>query len=174
MSTWTATHPWTAFLGVWECLSVLFGVCWCLLLSWIVPRYLDSRSWRRCLRVYRWSVCIFGGLNASKGVQECSGLLWCSKCSILEKFHTPDSFEASKYQNLYNLHKNNRSLYFLKLLGLLKSTVFVWLPCIINPLRPKTKKGINREFSVPKHCCVRRRPLRLSGKGKDYKFFGLF
>ena len=36
---------------------------------------------------------------------ECSGLVWCSKCSILEvlqkaKLHSPETFETSKYQNL--------------------------------------------------------------------------
>ena len=45
------------------------------------------------------------GFVASEGVSECSGLVWCSKCSLLEKlrkakFHTPDSFETSKYQNI--------------------------------------------------------------------------
>ena len=45
------------------------------------------------------------GLGPSEGASECSGLVWCSKCSILEmlekaKLHVPDTFETSKYQNL--------------------------------------------------------------------------
>ena len=46
-----------------------------------------------------------GGFGASEGVSECSGLVWCSKWSILgklgkAKFYTLDTFEKSKYQNL--------------------------------------------------------------------------
>ena len=46
-------------------------------------------------------VC-FWGLDVCKGVLECSGLVWCNKCSILEilqktKLHAP---ETSKYQDL--------------------------------------------------------------------------
>ena len=49
-------------------------------------------------------VCLWG-LDAYKGVLECSGLVWCNKCAILEmlqkaKLHAPDTCETSKYQNL--------------------------------------------------------------------------
>ena len=50
-----------------------------------------------------------------KGVYECLGLVWWSKCSILEKlfkakFHTLDTFEKSKFQN--------RPISSLKIIGL--------------------------------------------------------
>ena len=44
-------------------------------------------------------------LSSYEGVSECSGLVGCSKCSILDyllkaKLGSPDTFETSKYQNL--------------------------------------------------------------------------
>ena len=48
-------------------------------------------------------VCLWG-LDAYKGVLECSCLVSCSKCSILEmlekaKLRAPDTFETPKYPN---------------------------------------------------------------------------
>ena len=104
MSTRTATHPWTAFLGVWGSLLLSFGVCWSLLVSAVVlicPEIPGGGVWEHIDEEY---VCLWG-LDASKGVYECSGHVWCRKCPILErlrkaKFHVPDTFEISKYQNL--------------------------------------------------------------------------
>ena len=56
MSTGAATHPWTAFWSAWDRLLVSFGVCWCLLLSRIVPRYVKEVIviiWVKCMYVYR-------------------------------------------------------------------------------------------------------------------------
>ena len=105
MSTRTATHPWTAFLGVWGSLLLSFGVCWSLLVSAVVLICPAWDIWRRCLKAYRWIYVCLWGLNASKGVSECSGHVWCRKYPVLEKlqkakFHAPDTFETSKYQNL--------------------------------------------------------------------------
>ena len=49
-------------------------------------------------------VCL-KGLDECKGVLECSGLVCCNKCSLLEilqkaKLHAPDTFRTSKYQDL--------------------------------------------------------------------------
>ena len=43
-STWTVTHPQTAFWGVWGCVGTSVGVCLSLLLSWIVCRCLEQVS----------------------------------------------------------------------------------------------------------------------------------
>ena len=40
--TWTVTHPQTAFWGVWGCVGTSIGVCWSLLLKWIVRRWLRA------------------------------------------------------------------------------------------------------------------------------------
>ena len=77
------------------------GVCWCLMLSGDVKRVSEEffKAYQNAVygRVY--------GFVASEGVSECSGLVWCRKCPVLEKlqkakFHAPDTFETSKYQNL--------------------------------------------------------------------------
>ena len=74
MSTSTATHLWTAFLGVWQRLLVLFGVCWCCLVSVGVcccPEVCRD-TWRRCLRAFEWSVSMFVGFECVYG---CIGVL---------------------------------------------------------------------------------------------------
>ena len=83
------------------CLLVSDDILYCLMLSADVRR-VSKKFLKGYLGAAYWFV---QALNAYKGVWECSGLVLCSKCSILEKlqeanFHTPDSFETSKYQNL--------------------------------------------------------------------------
>ena len=102
MSTRNTAHPWTAFLGVWGSLLVSFGVCWSLMVSVVVlisSEIPGGGVWEHIDEEY---VCLWG-LDASKGVYECSGHVWCRKCPIMErlrkaKFHAPDTFEISKYQ----------------------------------------------------------------------------
>ena len=82
-------------------LLVSDDILYCLMLSADVRR-VSKKFLKGYLGAAYWFV---QGLNAYKGVWECSGLVLCSKYSILEKlqeanFHTPDSFETSKYQNL--------------------------------------------------------------------------
>ena len=84
--------------------SLPFGACWSLMVSAVVlicPEIPGGGVWEHIDEEY---VCLWG-LDAFKGVYECSGHAWCRKCPILErlrkaKFHAPDTFEISKYQNL--------------------------------------------------------------------------
>ena len=97
-------HPKRPFKDVLRFVLTWNGVCWCLLVSYVVWRC-EERLWG-VFKAYLSAV--YGrvyGFVASEGVSECSGLVWCSKCPILEKlgkakFHAPDTFETSKYQNL--------------------------------------------------------------------------
>ena len=85
-----------------------FGVpgtaCWCRLVSVAVLNCPEIPVGGDCEHIGEVCVCLWG-LDVRKGVLECSGLVWCSKCSILEmlqnaKLHLPETFERSKYQNL--------------------------------------------------------------------------
>ena len=124
MSTWTAVHPWTAFLGVWECLSLLFGVCW-------------------CLRAYRRSVCIFVGFKCVYGcIGKCSDLIWCRMLYIGKTSHTWQfwSIKIPKPPYIRSL-KVIGFLHFLISLGPSeKDTVFNDHPVHITVLPEKYKK----------------------------------
>ena len=104
MSTWAATHRWTAFLGALDRLLVSSGVCWFLLVSDVVLNRPELPGGGDCEHMGEVNVSLWG-LNVCKGVLDCSGLVWCNKCSILEmyqkaKLHAPGTFKTSKYQNL--------------------------------------------------------------------------
>ena len=86
------------------CLGPSVGVVWCLLVSVVVLNCPEVPGGGHCEHMGEVYVCLWG-LDTYKGVLECSGLVWCSKCSILEmlenaKLHAPDTIETSKYQNL--------------------------------------------------------------------------
>ena len=93
----------TSSNSLFWCLGTSVGVAGCQFVSVVVlncPKITGGGFWEHNNGV---CVCLWG-LNASKGVYECLGLGWWSKCSILErlqkaKFHTHDTFETSKYQN---------------------------------------------------------------------------
>ena len=87
-----------------ECLGPSVGVVWCLLVSVVVLNCPEIPGGGHCEHMGEVYVCLWG-LDAYKGVLECSGLVWCNKCAILEmlqkaKLHAPDTCETSKYQNL--------------------------------------------------------------------------
>ena len=75
------------------CLLVSVGVCWFLIVSYVVWRVSEE-----FLKGYLSAV--YGrvkALGSYEGVSECSGLVGCSNCSILEylrkaKLHPPDTF----------------------------------------------------------------------------------
>ena len=80
------------------------GVCWFLLVSVVVLNRPELPGGGDCEHMGEVNVSLWG-LDVCKGVLECSGLVWCNKCSILEmyqkaKLHAPGTFETSKYQNL--------------------------------------------------------------------------
>ena len=89
--------------SLFGCQGTSVGVAWCLLISVVVlncPEITGVGFWEHNNGV---CVCLLG-LDASKDVYECLGLVWWSKCCILEKlrkakFHTLDTFETSRYQN---------------------------------------------------------------------------
>ena len=95
-STWTITHPQTAFWMSGDVFGrLLVSVC-----HFGCPK-LSIDVWKRCLRAFKWSVSMFFGFDLSNGVYECSGLAGSSKCSTLEyfrkaKLRPPDTFETSK------------------------------------------------------------------------------
>ena len=84
--------------GVCWCLLVFVGVCWCLIVSHVVWRVSEEFLKGYLSAVYGRVYC----LSSYEGVSECSGLVWGSKCSILEwlrkaKVRPSDTFETSKY-----------------------------------------------------------------------------
>ena len=83
---------------------MLSGVCWFLLVSVVVLNRPEIPGRGHCEHTGEVNVSLWG-LDVCKVVLECSGLVWCNKCSILEmyqkaKLHAPDTFKSSKYQNL--------------------------------------------------------------------------
>ena len=137
MSTWAATHPWTTFWGAWDRLLVSVGFCWCLLLSWIVPRYLGERIvsiWVKCMYVYGVWMCVreFWSFHALYGAA--NALYW--KCL---KRQNSTYLTLLKHQNtktsLYKLSKNHWVITLLKSFGSvrreLQSTVSLDHPVLI-------------------------------------------
>ena len=82
-------------------------VCWCLLVSVCICCCTEITGvgfWEHNNGVYVCLWCCYDVWMRLKGVYECLGLVWWSKCSILEKlrmakFLTLDTFKISKYQN---------------------------------------------------------------------------
>ena len=119
MSTWAATHPWTTFWGAWDRLLVSVGFCWCLFLSWIIPRYLGEQIVSigvKCMYVYGVWMCVreFWSVHAFYGAA--NALYW--KCL---KRQNSTYLTLLKHQNtktsLYKLSKNHWALHFWKILG---------------------------------------------------------
>ena len=140
MSTWAATHPWTTFWGAWDRLLVSVGFCWCLLLSWIVPRYLGERIvsiWVKCMYVYGVWMCVreFWSFHALYGAA--NALYW--KCL---KRQNSTYLTLLKHQNtktsLYKLSKNHWVIALLENFGSvrrkLQSTVSLDHP-VVKPIQ---------------------------------------
>ena len=69
---------------------VSFGVCWFPLVSVVVLNCPEIPRGGDCEHMGEMCVCLWG-LDVCKGVLECSGLVWCSKCSILENLKRQNS-----------------------------------------------------------------------------------
>ena len=156
MSTGAATHPWTAFWSAWDRLLVSFGVCWCLLWSKIVPRYLEEgivSIWVKCMYVYGVWMCVreFWSVHAFYGAA--NALYW--KCL---KRQNSTYLTLLKHQNtktsLYKLSKNHWVITLLENFGSvrrkLQSTVFLDHPvsCIKSLLKCPKSATIDGQFDT--------------------------
>ena len=106
-------------LGAWDRLLVSVGFCWCLLLSWIVLRYLGERIvsiWVKCMYVYGVWMCVreFWSFHALYGAA--NALYW--KCL---KRQNSTYLTLLKHQNtktsLYKLSKNQSVIMLLEFFG---------------------------------------------------------
>ena len=101
------------------CLGLSLGVWWCLLLSWIVPRYLEEvivSIWVKCMYVYGVWMCVrvFWSVQALYGAV--NALYW--KCL---KRQNSTHLTPLKHQNtktsLYKLSKNQWVIMLLEIFG---------------------------------------------------------